>query len=394
MADRYWVGSGSQAWNNTANWSATSGGAGGVSFPTGSDDVYFDANSNLAANKNIDINVASACRRIDFKVYTGAVTMSNSLTVGALVAGVTGSVELGSGMLITGSGILQTRTNTWFQFIPNGRHWPNALGLNTQYTVANSNLIISGSDLVVSGTLTLHSNNIFASDLNIYSGGSGGPFNIIVSGSFIDNCDASDDIISFGPKLIFKGPGTWSSTNTTNHALFMPVDIDTGPSTLNISTVVHTGNLIYLSGVINCTGTYITRGFNNTYTLSTSGSTSPLATTSSNSGINFNNIQFRNASNNLPAYSLTSPMCVVGTLSTRDASGGITNLNAYIFLNSASVYLNGNLDMGVRRLEGTSKLIFQSPTTGIWRDPGLTAGTINGRVGVGMDIDIDRSVDM
>jgi len=388
MANRYWVGVTNQNWNNTGNWSATSGGGSGASFPTVADDVFFDANSNLAVNKNVNINVASACRRIDFKVYTGAVTMSNSLTVGANAAGVTGSVELGSGMSIVGSGTLQTRTNTWFQFIPNGKHWPNALGLNNQYTVANSNLIISGSDLVVSGTLTLHSNNTNASDLNIYSGGSGGPFNIIVSGSFIDNCDSNDDIISFGPKLIFKGPGTWSNPNTTNHALFMPVDIDTGPSTLTISTVAHGGNLTYLSGTVNCTGTYITRGGTGTYTLSTSGSTSPLATTSSNSGINFNNIQFRTFSNGVPAYSLPNPMCVVGTLLTRDTTGAVSNINAYIYLNTASVYLNGILDHGTRRLEGTSKLIFQSPTTGIWRDTGLTAGTTNGRVGVGMDIDI------
>jgi hypothetical protein len=388
MADRYWVGVTNQNWNNTGNWSATSGGGSGASFPTVADDVFFDANSNLAANKNVNINVASACRRIDFRAYTGAVTMSNTLTVGANAANITGSVVLGSGMLITGSGLLQTRTNTWFQFIPNGKHWPNALGLNTQYTVANSRLIISGSDLVVSGTLTLHSNNISAADLDIYSGGSGGPFNIIVSGSFIDNCDNTDDIQSFGPKLIFKGPGTWSNPNSNNHALFMSVDIDTGPSTLTISTVAHGGNLTYLSGTVNCTGTYITRGTNTAYTLSTSGSTSPLATTSSNDGINFNNIQFRGVSNGAPIWSLSNPLCVVGTLSTRDPSGTLTNGNTYLYINNSIIYLNGNLDNGVRRLEGSSKIIFQSPTTGIWRDTGLNTGVTNTRVGIGMNIDI------
>jgi hypothetical protein len=387
MADRYWVGVTNQNWNNTGNWSATSGGGSGASFPTVADDVFFDANSNLAVNKNVNINVASACRRIDFRAYTGAVTMSNTLTVGANSAGVTGSVILGSGMSVVGSGTLQTRTNTWFQFISNGKHWPTPLGLNTQYTVANSRLIISGSDLTVSGTLTLHSNNTAASDLDIYSAGSGGPFNIIVSGSFIDNCDANDDIVSLGPKIILKGPGTWSSTNTNNHALYMNVDIDTGPSTLTIGTVAHAGNLIYLSGTVVCTGTYNTRG-TSTYTFSTSGSTSPLATTSSNSGINFNNIQFRGVTGGTPIWSLSNPLCVVGTLSTRDPSGTLTNGNTYLYINGSSIYLNGNLNNGVRRLEGTSKLIFQSPTTGIWSDPGLNTGVTTARVGVGMDIDI------
>lgn len=43
MADRYWVG-GSGAWSaaNTANWSDTSGGAGGASVPTSADNVFFD----------------------------------------------------------------------------------------------------------------------------------------------------------------------------------------------------------------------------------------------------------------------------------------------------------------------------------------------------------------
>jgi hypothetical protein len=42
MASRYWVG-GTGTWDQTAHWSATSGGAGGASVPTLSDDVIFNA---------------------------------------------------------------------------------------------------------------------------------------------------------------------------------------------------------------------------------------------------------------------------------------------------------------------------------------------------------------
>ena len=47
MADRYWVG-GTGTWDasDTTHWSATSGGAGGASVPTSSDDVYFNSASN------------------------------------------------------------------------------------------------------------------------------------------------------------------------------------------------------------------------------------------------------------------------------------------------------------------------------------------------------------
>ena len=46
MANRYWVG-GSGAWDNTntTNWSASSGGSGGASVPTSTDNVFFDSNS-------------------------------------------------------------------------------------------------------------------------------------------------------------------------------------------------------------------------------------------------------------------------------------------------------------------------------------------------------------
>ena len=42
MADRYWVG-GTGIWSaiNTANWSDSSGGAGGFSVPTSTDNVFF-----------------------------------------------------------------------------------------------------------------------------------------------------------------------------------------------------------------------------------------------------------------------------------------------------------------------------------------------------------------
>ena len=51
MADRYWVlGTGTWDSTNTANWSTSSGGAGGASVPTAADNVFFNANSNVGTN--------------------------------------------------------------------------------------------------------------------------------------------------------------------------------------------------------------------------------------------------------------------------------------------------------------------------------------------------------
>ena len=48
MANRYWIlGTGTWDATNTVNWSDASGGLGGFSVPTASDNVFFDANSNV-----------------------------------------------------------------------------------------------------------------------------------------------------------------------------------------------------------------------------------------------------------------------------------------------------------------------------------------------------------
>lgn len=46
MANRYWVG-GTGNWGSTSKWSTSSGGSGGASVPTSSDDVIFDSNSGV-----------------------------------------------------------------------------------------------------------------------------------------------------------------------------------------------------------------------------------------------------------------------------------------------------------------------------------------------------------
>ncbi len=68
MATRYWRG-GTGSWTNvaTANWSATSGGAGGASAPTLADDVIFDAGSNTGTGAfTVTVSTGAVCRNISF----------------------------------------------------------------------------------------------------------------------------------------------------------------------------------------------------------------------------------------------------------------------------------------------------------------------------------------
>jgi hypothetical protein len=71
MADRYWVGgTGSWTASATANWSATSGGSGGASAPTSTDNVYINGSSGAGT-----ITASGAiCANLDCTGYTGTLT--------------------------------------------------------------------------------------------------------------------------------------------------------------------------------------------------------------------------------------------------------------------------------------------------------------------------------
>lgn len=66
MANRYWVG-GSGTWDatSTANWSETSGGAGGASAPTSLDDVYFDSGSDAGTNFTVTVGTGAVCKTLN-----------------------------------------------------------------------------------------------------------------------------------------------------------------------------------------------------------------------------------------------------------------------------------------------------------------------------------------
>ena len=116
MATRYLVSGGTGDYNSTTNWSATSGGASGASFPTSVDDIIIDFNS---ANANITVNVLSACKSFNASNYTGTWTISNDFSVNGTTN--TGNITLSSGMTITGSAsFIKVPTSTTGVITSNG----------------------------------------------------------------------------------------------------------------------------------------------------------------------------------------------------------------------------------------------------------------------------------
>lgn len=103
MADRYWVG-GTDNWNATAGtkWATTSGGAGGASVPTLSDNVFFDAASGAVT---VTITATANCDNLNFTGFTGTIAGTSALNV-------YGSLTLSTGMTRSYSGTLTMRATT------------------------------------------------------------------------------------------------------------------------------------------------------------------------------------------------------------------------------------------------------------------------------------------
>lgn len=87
MANRYWIG-GTNTWDltNTAVWSASSGGSGGASVPTASDNVFFDQ----AGTYSIATDATNEVPCYNLTVSTGTYTFSST---GSTI-GIYGSVTL------------------------------------------------------------------------------------------------------------------------------------------------------------------------------------------------------------------------------------------------------------------------------------------------------------
>ena len=100
MANRFWVNGGSGQWNNTNNWSATSGGASGASVPTSADDVFFDALGNTSSTVNATITVRSITCGVG---YTSNLAVNNILVV-------LNGLQLSIGMTTSGSSRIQLQS--------------------------------------------------------------------------------------------------------------------------------------------------------------------------------------------------------------------------------------------------------------------------------------------
>ena len=70
MADKFWVSTIASNWNNTANWSLSSGGPGGAPVPVQADTAYFDS----SARGPCSVDAVASVTKFVFNGYNAAIS--------------------------------------------------------------------------------------------------------------------------------------------------------------------------------------------------------------------------------------------------------------------------------------------------------------------------------
>lgn len=238
MADRYWIASTSQVWNNTANWSTSSGGSGGASVPGTSDVAIFDSggsgNCTLVGSYSVGSLTINGYSGTMYLASAEAGAFGRQLTVSVAVS-ITGSPAVTGGSTTDGTIELGT-----------GGSFDGATASFVDVTLTSQrNVSIKGNVPLavlrtVAGTTnyatTISGNVAFVG--NAVVGTATGPSNLDNSGNY--DIEIQDD-------FTYQGGGTWTagSGTLTLSGTNQTVDFD-GETTEG--TVINSDGTITLSG--------------------------------------------------------------------------------------------------------------------------------------------------
>lgn len=233
MANRYWVG-GSGSWDasNTANWSASSGGASGASVPVASDDVFIDANSGTGT-----VTVSQAnCRNLDFTGYTGTFAGTGTLNV-------YGNLTFSAGMTRTYSGTFSLRASLSGKTITMNGQTVGTINFNGSgdwtlqdaFTVGASNTLA-----VVTGTLNTNNQAVSAGVFS-QSGGTVNCGSSVITVQSTGTVFTTNGTFNAGTsEVVIAGTSSVARTITTNGRTLNKLTIAGGTSTGQI-TITNAG---------------------------------------------------------------------------------------------------------------------------------------------------------
>lgn len=198
--DKFAIGA---TWNDTNNWSLTSGGGGGAGVPTASDAVFFDANS-----VNMAIDVAAVCLSLDSTGYAATLTQNNTFT-------------------LTDSGNFTWAAGTF-------------VGGDSNIDINDGNFLQSG------GTFTNSSGNM---NIERNFDVSGGTFNNSATVTFDGSGSADETTVTFSGTV----PGTVDINKTGTASSFTvasgtTISLGASPSTTTFSAFTNNGTITISSG--------------------------------------------------------------------------------------------------------------------------------------------------
>lgn len=260
MANRYWVG-GSGTWNgtNTANWSASSGGASGASVPTAADNVFFDANSNTGTGAFTVTCTSGQAVCLDFSTAGIDGTMTLSGFVSVFGSWVSSSNLTGSSSSVTFAATSGTQTIISNGFVFEaitfdgvGGSWvlQDALtvGASFPFNLVNGTFNANGFNVTI-GRLTL---GVGTKTLTLGSGvwttiGAGWSCNTNSAGLTVSPSTATINLMALsGSQQSFLGGGfTWP---TLNLASTVRMSINQNNTFANITNTVQPATIRFTAG--------------------------------------------------------------------------------------------------------------------------------------------------
>jgi hypothetical protein len=230
-ANRFWVG-GTGTWDavTTTHWSATSGGAGGVSVPGSADTVTFDASSG-GGTVTVNFGGLITIQSLTLGAFTGTLdfaTNNNSITL----------TLSGTAASITGSGIrtLNMGSGTW-TLSGSAATWGSGVTTNLTFNANTSTISMTGT-----GARTFQGGGLTFSTVSFSGGGTASTVNITSANTFATLNVAAGNTIYFpsGLTTTITNAFTWTGTSsnqigiaTTSSPTVATISVASGSPTMS-----------------------------------------------------------------------------------------------------------------------------------------------------------------
>jgi hypothetical protein len=225
MAARFWVG-GSGTWSttNTANWSATSGGAGGASVPGAADDVTIDGNS---GSPTITTNYNASVISVTINAAAATLSLGGTLTCSGAITLTAGTFTTNNND-VTATSLSSSNSNTrtinlgssTVTLSGSSLSWNSASNTNLTLNAGTSTIILSAAaaGLYSGSNLTPFSGNTF---YNVSFTSTGAGTRVISGANTFNNITVSAPAAAGVAQLTFDARqtinGTLSTTGTAGN---------------------------------------------------------------------------------------------------------------------------------------------------------------------------------